>query len=124
MKALLLLILLLYVSPQVSGPNVFELVATTNAHNLGEKYQQLICNRLRGADFNDDQQVNESDYSVLYRIMTGDEDSYLDIQRPMVQQFLNLNGDFHEDLPIINDKDLALFYHYLLNQIPYCPYID
>jgi len=101
----------------------FSLVSVSNAQALGEQQQQFICNKLRSADFTGDEQVDDADYSLLYLISIKDATALSELNDVGVAvQKLDLLVENKIALDI-NDEDVSLFYNYLTDALPYCPYL-
>ena len=102
----------------------FSFVSVSNAQALGEQRQQSICNKLRSADFNADTQVDDVDYSLLYLISLNEATALSEMEQAglTLNQFDLLVDD--NTIVDINDKDVSLLYNYLIDELPYCPYIN
>lgn len=142
MKNILLLLLLSYCNSfELIGfnsvnNNFFNIISKTTAQSINREHQHLICKKLNLADFNYDGDINGADYSILYLVAMKDQitieslnknadllalmDLSLDVKNRNIAN--NSKKQNLVTVSIIDEQDVALFYNFLTNQIPYCPY--
>ena len=115
----------------------FNIISQTTAQSINREHQHLICEKLNAADFNNDGVINGADYSMLYLVAMRDQNTIESVQKnPDLLSLMDLsldivnrkiasqldNVNLQENQIVINEQDVAIFYNYLTNQIPYCPY--
>jgi hypothetical protein len=128
MKTLILFFLLVYCHTSellVFGGKNFNLVSITNAQSMGSQHQTLICQKLHGADFNNDGSVDEEDYSLIYLVSIHDQETVEKLtEEGFSLDLMDINAlpkSSSEVLkPQIDDEDISLLYSYLTNQLPFC----
>ena len=143
MKNILLLLMLLYCnsfeliglkslnhnffnSPTFS---FFNIISKTTAQSISREHQHLICQKLRAADFNHDGVIDSADYSLLYLVAMKDQTTLENMKRNSdLFALMDLSLDFanrsiaSKVASLINENDVAIFYNFLTDKIPYCPY--
>lgn len=151
MKNILLLLLLFYCNSfELIGLNsnsknffnsssfsFFNIISKTTAQSINLRHQDLICEKLNAADFNNDGIINGADYSMLYLVSMKDQSTIELLQKnPDLYSLMDLSldimnrklasksNDQEKYQGIINEQDVAIFYNYLTNKIPYCPYTN
>ena len=149
MKNILILFLLIYCNTfEFIGVNLsflgieinnqtsfFNLVSQTNAQSLSREHQNTVCQKLKKADFNNDNVVDEADYSFLYLVAMKDQSALEQLHaKPALEELMDLTVQKLKDSKNkklaqrekrnVDDQDVTLFYNYLTNNIPFCPYRD
>jgi len=147
MKNILLLLMLFYCNSfELIGLNsinnnffnshafsFFNIISKTTAQSISREHQQLICQKLRAADFNSDGLIDGADYSLLYLVAMKDQTTLENLKRnsdllPLMDLSLDVSNraiasQQREVLSrLINENDVAIFYNFLTDKIPYCPY--
>jgi hypothetical protein len=113
----------------------FNIISQTTAQSINREHQESICNKLKFSDFNGDGQINGADYSMLYLVAMKDQNTIETIHKnPELFALMDLsldvlnreiaqeNNEKNNYQAVINEQDVVIFYNYLTNQIPYCPF--
>jgi hypothetical protein len=140
MKNILILLMLFYcnsfelIGLKSFNNNFFNIISKTTAQSISREHQQQICNKLRSADFNNDGIIDGADYSILYLVAMKDQttiesirkntDLYvlMDLSLDAINRSVASKKNNQSALSNINENDVAIFYNFLTDNIPYCPY--
>lgn len=116
----------------LSSLTFLNFISHTTAQSLNKEHQQAICSKLKAADYNGDKKIDSADYSLIYLVSMKDQITLENIgKNPDVVYLMDLSLKTLDRAPSskksikisdINEQDVAVFYNYLTNNIPYCPY--
>lgn len=115
--------------------NLFNFISHTTAQSLNKEHQQTICQKLKNADYNGDKKIDSADYSLIYLVSMKDQITLENVGKNPDLLYLmdlsleaidrapaNANSENKNKISDVNEQDVAVFYNYLTNNIPYCPY--
>lgn len=113
----------------------FNIISQTTAQSVSKVHQQQICHKLRIADFNNDGLIDGADYSIIYLVAMRDQNTIESVQKnPNMFALMDLSldltnrsiasveSDLDENKAIVDEHDVVIFYNFLTDKIPYCPY--